>query len=125
MASPTRRASRASDRRASTQSPTRNRSELDILSQYRSMRIPADENGQFDMFSKMQLEIKRLARELEETRIAKVVTESGRNNLVAENTRLREEIASLVENQKYKTHTIKRLEKQLMEARAKPAKCIT
>ncbi|ESU35867.1 Hypothetical protein DHA2_152405 [Giardia duodenalis] len=122
MASPTRRASRASDRRASTQSPTRNRSELDILSQYRSMRIPADENGQFDMFSKMQLEIKRLARELEETRIAKVVTESGRNNLVAENTRLREEIASLVENQKYKTHTIKRLEKQLMEVRAKPAK---
>lgn len=120
MASPTRRAGKTGDRRASTQSPTHNRSEIDILSQYRSMRIPADENGQFDTFSKMQLEIKRLARELEETRIAKVVTESGRNNLVAENTRLREEIASLVENQKYKAHTIKRLEKQLMEAKTKP-----
>ncbi len=121
MASPARRPSTTGERRRSTQSPTHNRltTETDILSHYKSMRIPSDEQGQFDMISRMQLEIKRLARELEETRIARVVTESGRNNLVAENNRLREEIASLTENQKYKTHTIKRLEKQLMDARAK------
>lgn len=121
MISPTRKTSGANERRRSTQSPSHNRpvTEADILSHYKSMRIPADENGQFDTISRMQLEIKRLARELEETRIARVVTESGRNNLMAENNRLRDEIASLTENQKYKAHTIKRLEKQLMEARAR------
>lgn len=127
IVSPTGRVGGTSDRRRSAQSPSHNKltTETDILSYYKSMNIPADENGQFDTFSKMQLEIKRLARELEETRIAKVVTESGRNNLIAENNRLRDEISTLIENQKYKSHTIKRLEKQLMEARTRQSAKIT
>lgn len=63
--------------------------------------------------ARMQLEIKRLTRELEESRLEKIVAESGKNDLIEENRVLKAELASLKTNLKYKTFAIKKGERQL------------
>lgn len=91
----------------------------ETLLAYKAMRVPSDEQGQFDMVSKMQLEIKRLARELDETRAQKVTVEAGKNDLIAENARMKKELNDVLSNQKYKNHTIKKLERETIELRAR------
>lgn len=91
----------------------------ETLLAYKAMRVPSDEQGQFDMISKMQLEIKRLARELDETRAQKVTIEAGKNDLIAENTNMKRELSDILSNQKYKNHTIKKLEREIIELKAR------
>lgn len=91
----------------------------ETLLAYKAMRVPSDEQGQFDMISKMQLEIKRLARELDETRAQKITVEAGKNDLIAENTNMKRELNDILSNQKYKNHTIKKLEREIVELRAR------
>lgn len=91
----------------------------ETLLAYKAMRVPSDEQGQFDMVSKMQLEIKRLARELDETRAQKITIEAGKNDLIAENANMKKELSNILSNQKYKNHTIKMLERKIVELRAR------
>ncbi|TNJ27675.1 hypothetical protein GMRT_23273 [Giardia muris] len=89
----------------------------EALSFYRKLAVESDADGSFDSQGRLQLECKRLARELEETRAAKVLAEAGKNDLIEENQRLQAELDTVVANQKYKVYTIKRLERQLQDVR--------
>ncbi|TNJ27676.1 hypothetical protein GMRT_23274 [Giardia muris] len=66
---------------------------------------------------RLALELGRLSRELESTRLQKIKAESGKNALITENETLRAELDSIQANQKYRQCTIKRLERELSEYR--------
>lgn len=89
----------------------------EALSFYRKLAVESDVDGSFDSQGRLQLECKRLARELEETRAAKILAEAGKNDLIEENQRLQAELDTVAANQKYKIYTIKRLERQLQDVR--------
>lgn len=109
---PTRRGSPEHRSTEHTQAPESPRTYLRLL-----LDPQVEDLDSTGICQRLALELGRLSRELESTRLQKIKAESGKNALITENESLRAELDSIQANQKYRQCTIRRLERELAESR--------